>query len=281
MDVALSSFISLYNFNTGRMIFALLQIADAIDQHGDDLSDIKDHVNKAVKHARNTRGLEHRFEVSRNQPRSNPKVLQIDVKLDRAIVGLRNALQAHADSGDPEEAMSAAATKMLAACFPRGVQAITQATHVEQLSLVDALLSEIKAKHTDAVKELGLGSFTQRIGKLNEQYREAQRQTPADVVDFSEVRAARQRGQELLLEVVVMIAGRFPLGTSAHVGARQALLGPVFRQHEAIRSYLRLRRSVPDVNPETGEDEAPGAGEPASGPVTVPAGAEDLQPVLE
>lgn len=59
---------------------------------------------------------------------------------------------------------------------------------------------------------------------------------------------------------------RTPEGTAA----RLALLAPILQQNEAIRQYLRARRAVADVNPETGEDEpaAPGAaqatGEPAS-----------------
>lgn len=199
-----------------------------------------------------------------------PLLVEIDVKLDRAIVKLRDALQAHAGSGDIDEPEPALARKMLDACFPRGVQALTQTTHVEEFSLVDALLGEIKKHHAESVKQLGLGAFVQRVGKLNEEYRAAQHASPPAAVDFSQVRAARQRGQEFLLEVVAMIMGRFLLPTTAHVAARQALLGPLLRQNEAIRAYLRSRRAMPDVDPETGESQEPAAIEPAVVPDAPP-----------
>lgn len=57
------------------------------------------------------------------------------------------------------------------------------------------------------------------------------------------------------------------------VEARAALLGPVLRQNEEIRRYLRSRRKVEDVDPETGEVDpgAPESGQAAEGGATTPA----------
>lgn len=253
MDVALSSLFSMYQFSTGRLLFALQGVDRALRDHDDDVGDIGEHVTKAIRHSRTTRQLEAQFAASQNTPRTNPKAAAVDIKLDRALVALRDAAQAHVTSADDDAEVAARASKLLVAIFPRGVQAVTQATFVEELSLVDGILAEIKAHHAETVKTLGLSLFVTRIAKLNDEYRAAQ-QTPATAgTDFSAVRAARQRGQEFLLEITAMVIGRYPLQSAPHVAARQALLGPILTQHEAIGVYLRGRRAPEDVNPETGE----------------------------
>ena len=70
-----------------------------------------------------------------------------------------------------------------------------------------------------------------------------------------------------MLEAVAMIVGKYPRSTPEHVANRTALLGPILQQNEAIRAYLRSRRPVQDVNPETGEEDAaaPGAEAAAGG----------------
>lgn len=253
MDVALSSLFSLYQFSTGRLLFALQGVDRALRDHEEDLGGVAEHLAKAIRHSRNTRQLEAQFAASQNVPRTNPKAAAIDVKLDRALVALRDAAQAHVTSADDDADVAAKASKLLTAVFPRGVQAVTQATFVEELSLVDGILAEIKTHHAETVKSLGLSLFVSRIAKLNDEYRVAQQTPAAAGTDFSAVRASRQRGQEFLLEVIAMIAGRYPLQSAPHVAARQALMGPILLQHEAIGVYLRGRRAPEDVNPDTGE----------------------------
>jgi hypothetical protein len=86
-------------------------------------------------------------------------------------------------------------------------------------------------------------------------------------VDFGQVRAARAQGQAHLLEAVAMIIGKYPKSSAEDVAARVALLGPILQQNEAIRAYLKSRRSVQDVDPETGEVDpgAPQAESPSGG----------------
>lgn len=45
---------------------------------------------------------------------------------------------------------------------------------------------------------------------------------------------------------VAMILGLYPSGSDADTAARAKLLGPVLRQNELIRAYMRSRRSVGD-----------------------------------
>jgi hypothetical protein len=71
----------------------------------------------------------------------------------------------------------------------------------------------------------------------------------------------------LLLEAVAIILGKHHKRTSEGTAQRLSLLGPILKQDEAIRQYMRVRRAVADVNPETGEDESgtPGGAEGPDG----------------
>ena len=48
-----------------------------------------------------------------------------------------------------------------------------------------------------------------------------------------------------------------PMAVTPNQEARAALLGPILKQDQAISDHIRARRSVPDVDPETGEEEPP------------------------
>jgi hypothetical protein len=73
----------------------------------------------------------------------------------------------------------------------------------------------------------------------------------------------------MLLETVVIILSRHRSSNAEDISARGALLEPVLNQNEEIRRYMRSRRTVADVDPETGQpDPLPptGAGEATPGP---------------
>lgn len=76
----------------------------------------------------------------------------------------------------------------------------------------------------------------------------------AGVVDFANVRKARAKGQGRLLSAVALILGRYYKSRDPeHNQARGDLLGPIMEQNEIIHAYLRARRKVRDVDPDTGE----------------------------
>lgn len=83
------------------------------------------------------------------------------------------------------------------------------------------------------------------------------------LVSLCAVKTARATGQSLLLQAVAMILGLHPSDGAEDLAARAQLLGPILKQNEAIRDYLRARKAVQDVNPETGEVETSPA--PAGG----------------
>lgn len=268
MDVALSTLFNLYQFSTGRYLFALNQVSDAIDNSDADLSDIRDHIGKAIKHGASTRALENMFAASKAVPKGS-KVVAIDLLADRTLVAIRDGAQSEIDAGGDDD-LGKRAQQLLVDCFPRGVQAVTQATFVDELSAIQGILGLLQGKHKETVKDLGLSRYATRLSKIGKDYDVALKATPEKGVDYSQVRAARQRSHEFLLEVVAMIIGRYPLTTDKHVATRQHLLAPILAQNEAIAVYLRSRRTIEDVDPETGETQptSPVADAPAVTPAT-------------
>lgn len=266
MDVSLGTLIDFYQFTTGRSLFALDQVLAAAKDR-EKLDDVVEHVKVAIAHAKTVRSLESEYAVAQSAPKGNAKLVAIDVKVDRAVVALRDAMQAHVNASDDDDPAGDVARNVLADLFPKGVQAITQLPFVDQLSAVERVLAALDSRHADAVETLQLGRFVKRLATVTDLYRAAMQTTPPGAPDKGKVRAALARNQELLLEVTVMIAGRFPTASAEDVAARQALLGPILRQQEAIGLYIRSRRAVEDVNPDTGNVEPAGGGAPP-GPKT-------------
>jgi hypothetical protein len=215
------------------------------------LADIGDHVGKAIKHGAATRALENQFAAGKAVPKGS-NVVAVDLLVDRTVVAIRDGAQTEIDAGGDDD-FGKRARKLLVDCFPRGVQAVTQATFVDELSAVQGILAQLQGPHKETVKDLGLTRYATRLTKLAKDYEAALKATPEKGVDYSQVRAARQRAHEFLLEAVAMVVGRYPLTTDKHVAARQKLLGPILQQNAAISVYLRSRRTVEDVDPTTGE----------------------------
>src|SRR5262245_13015513 len=93
MDVSLESLFTLYTFSTGRRLYALGKVMKVAA--GMKLGDLEAHCAAAIKHDRQTRALETKWAA----PAATPSRVQpVDVKVDRALVALRDAARAHADS---------------------------------------------------------------------------------------------------------------------------------------------------------------------------------------
>lgn len=264
MDASLGALLNLYTFSTGRRLFAFRQVLKL----GTELAfqQLVTHVQAAIAHDTTTRALETKYAAAPLVAKSQAKVQAIDLNVDKALVAIRDSAQAQANGAGEDEEIRGMVAKLNAAVFPKGVLPIIQSTYVEELETVDGILSTLKSPEmAPIVAELGLGRLVKRLGKLAKEYRAAQVAPAPETVPFGDVRAARARGQENLLQAVAMILGKYPSSSADDIQARKALLAPILKQNEAIRLYLRSRRPVEDVNPETGEVDpnAPTGGEPA------------------
>jgi hypothetical protein len=252
MDDILSTLLNLYVFTTGRRIFALRKVLTAAK--AEKLAELAAHCEAALAHDRETRTLEARWSGQSNVATGSPALRETDIATDNCLTALRDAADAQLRVVKPNDSLAQSGTQLLQLIFPAGVGAITSLPYVEELNEVDRILGVLTEKAwKKTVSDLGLTRHVSLLGELGATYH-AQLNAPAEkVTTFAMVREARQKGQRLMLQAVALILGKYPLDTAEHAAGRAAMLTPILDQNEAIRQYLRSRRAVQDVNPETGE----------------------------
>ena len=268
MDATLSALLNFYIFTTGRRLFAMKQVRQAADSAG--LADLVAHCDAAIDHDGGARDLDARWLGQNVDAQFSPEARQIDILVDTTLGALRDGVDAAARTSAPGDALGTAAVKLNDLLFPKGsVASITTLPMVEELAQVQRILKAVTSPEWSAtVQDLGLSRHVARLAALEPQYRAALEAAPGKVA-FAAVKDARARGQVLMLQAVAMILGRYPSDAPADLAGRTALLGPILKQNDAIRMYLRSRRAVEDVNPDTGEVE-PGSGDTAP-PPAIPA----------
>ena len=255
MDISLGSLFKLYAFSTGRRMYAMSLTRPIAVELGN--KKIVKHIDAAIAQDRVTRELDLRWAGRTLLNRGNGKLKEIDALTDNMITALRDGALLQTRGMEPGDAIHDTVDAFLTDLLPAGVPAITALPYVDQISAVDALVSRLRGPLAPMVKELGLARQVERLAELAVAYRAALDESTmsADAVVFAEVRAARERGQEHLLELVVLILSAYLDPTPEQREARAALLTPILLQNEAIRDYLRARRAVRDVDPDSGVEE--------------------------
>lgn len=254
MDGSLGSIINLYEFTTGRRIFTHQQVRAAAKAEG--FTPLEKHCDVALAHDQQTLALERRWATEPAGGKANPEAQRMDVLVDRTLGAVRDHAVAQTQGAAPDDAIHADVESFLKRLFPTGVQDVIHKPFIEELAAVDEIVGLLQGELAPQVKEFGLGRLTKRLAALATEYRAALEAPPPSLVQWGRVRAARAEGQGMLLETVAIILGKHHARTPEGTDKRLSLLGPVVRQNEAIGQYLRARRAVSDVNPETGQDEA-------------------------
>ena len=206
---------------------------------------------------------------------------ELDNRMDRALTGFRDGARAMAAGAAGDDPIHDLVATLLDAIFPAGVYAVTSLPYIDQLAGVEAIVDLLEGDLSQLVAALSLRPLAERLIRLAREYRTMLQSQPIRLA-FAEVKDSRVTGQAFLLEIIAMILGTYHRHDSERHGqARAALLGPILEQNEAIRAYLRQRRPVLDIDPDTGEPE-PGAepGDPAGSEADEPAspGAESSEP---
>lgn len=279
MDCTLAALLSLHAFSTGRRIFAVGLVQLAADKIG--FTALSTHCDAALAHDRQTLVLEARWATDKDASQYAPEAREADVLVDVALGALQDSIAAEARDSAPGDPVGEAAAKLLAQLFPKGAAAITTLAYPEELAQVQRILAVLgSADWSPLVDKLGLSRRVSRLTELEKQYREAIA-LPSQSVTFAQVKAARSRGQGLMLQAVAMSLGKYPSDDEADVTARAALIRPILEQDAAIHVYLRERRAVEDVDPATGQvsgTPAAGATSPTPAATTPAAGAASPNP---
>ncbi|MDI1449668.1 hypothetical protein [Polyangium sp. 6x1] len=262
MLVDLTDFLRLNQFPTGRRLFTFYRVREiAVNLPAPAIETL---AVEAIAADEKTQALEQRWTVKRRSGKPSAKQLRdqrslqvADIRLDKALSGLRDAAEALIRGADEDEdkALIADVEHFLHAVFPNGVGAVTGAAYDVELVAVKAIVGKLQGDLAPLVQKLGLGVNAARIASLAQTYDAALK--AVDNLEFGAVKAAREVGQNYLLRIVAKILGTYDEPAGDHAQKRAALLAPVVKQNEAIRHHIRTRRSAPDVDPKTGEEELP------------------------
>ncbi len=279
MDTTLSAILDLYLFPTGRRLHALGRVARRAKAAG--FTELAKHCQTAVAHDRGCLALERRWAGVAAESRAKgaqatgadapAAASKADALVDRTLTAIRDHAGAQAAGAAPDDPIHATVAAFLKEIFPAGVQQVTSQPYVEELASVEHILTQLQGKAMAAtIEELGLQRLVKRLAGHAEQYRAALHAPTPEVITFGQVKAAKVEGQENLLEAVAIILGKHHRRTPGDVAARTDLLGPILEQNEIIGATMRARRTVEDVDPETGEPDPTGAA-----PIPAPAGTGD------
>ncbi|MCG8421655.1 MAG: hypothetical protein MJE77_27360 [Proteobacteria bacterium] len=270
METNLNGFLKLNVFPSGRRLFAQRQVAKVA--LGLEFTQLVEHLAEAIAHDQRTRTLEKIW--AGHNARRGIDVRGVDIRLDQTLNALRDGAMAQAKGAHQSDPVVAQVDGFIAQLFPAGVHAITSLPYLDELATVEVIVARLQGRLAPVVVDLGLERPTRRLAALTEEYRAALE--AGDTHDFDTVCAARTRGQTYLLETVALIVGRFYRNDDpVHAARRDVLLRPIVEQNNAIRDYLNARRTIRDIDPETGQleyDDADSeAGPVQSGPdATVP-----------
>ena len=264
MDALLESLINLYVSTTGRRLFAFRQVRALAE--AESFTELVEHCDTAITHELAARQLERRWAGEPAAAAANPAAQRIDVLVDSTLGAIRDHAVAQTRGASPDDPVHAQVAAFVKKVFPVGVHAVTTLPFYDESAAADDIVALLQGELSSIVTDLGLGRLRDRLAELAVQYREALDAPPQSLIDWGRVRSARAEGQGLLLEAVAIILGKHHGRTPAATAARFALLAPILKQNDAIGQYLRARRNVEDVDPETGADE-PGA--PSAAPSSV------------
>ena len=254
MHGTLSPYFDLYDFPTGRRLFALGEMRERAESVDDE--ELVEVIDRALEVNRRVRNLEGQWRHARSvDARTRKRAAQIDNDLDRAVGALHTQIKAVA-SLFADEPKGRIASVMREELFPDGAGAITRMSFEEELSAVKYLLERLTTEWSGDLADLEIKSTVEKLSSLAGAFEDALSQ-PSRSTTWDEVREARSRGQETMLHAVAMVLGKFGTDEDDAVETRQQLLAPIRNQNERIGDLHRRQRAVPDVDPETGEPEPP------------------------
>src|SRR5690606_7733330 len=197
---SLQQYFALYQFPTGRRLFAMREVAERAARHG--LVDIKTLAEQAVEQAQRTAAIEAGWRRSRStQQGRRTRAGAIDAELDRCLGGLAKVLDSMVHTfGDQD--IGARAGQLLASLLPEGAAAITRLTYENELAAAEVGVRELEEKHAEAVVALALVPFVERLTLLVDQFRAALKEESVREISYDQLRQAQAEGQEMMLRVV-------------------------------------------------------------------------------
>lgn len=252
MDTSLHLFLKIYQFTSGRRLLVYRQtknVAKALN-----FTALEQHIDKAHAFERETRKMERRWKSQGALSQQTTDYRPLDNALDRALSGLSKHCESYTHSMDPSSDHYQSAMLILQTAYPNGLQAVTQIPYEEELSEVESLLEELgKVEFAPHIQRLNLKPMLDNIKSRHQAFYAAFSASQAPTLDYGTVRARRAQSQDLLLQMIAIILGKY-YDSDSHSESRNKLLSPFQLQQGRISDLVSRKRPVLDVDPESGEE---------------------------
>lgn len=264
MDTSSASLTNVYNFPTGRRLYALREVARLAMALV--ANDIAEHAATGVEHDTGLAAMEARAEALR-RGRYGRDATTVDKRVDDVLVGIDSHLIARERVYGAGSQRGADAALVREKLLPQGAGAITKLAFVPEHERINVLLA--RARQADLAPVVAripeLPEMLAELETVNTEYGAVLSAYDRDRPAPDDLLAAQARGQEILAEVTAMIVARYARLPERRA-EREALLEPILRQQEDIRLARQRRRRPRDIDPDTGI-EIPAPDQPGVEPV--------------
>ncbi|MCG8425301.1 MAG: hypothetical protein MJE77_46065 [Proteobacteria bacterium] len=208
------------------------------------------HIARGSQHERATRKLENQWSAKNKRSTYVDAVAKIDQLVDNLLSGIRDIISGHRKGLPAHHDTVRQADAFLTEIFPFGVYAITSLPYVDEVMAVEVLVDKMQGELAPLVEHFGLQSKLAQLAELVAEYRRLVDLGREDV-EFTQVRKSRNRGQQILREVVAIVLGTyFDSQDDDHVAAREHLLEPLIEELDAQHSRLRVQRRTKNGEPD-------------------------------
>lgn len=239
MARATIEYLDLYKFPTSRRLFAGRLIAELADQLS--LQQVGKHARELIAHDEQCWELEVAWRAQREQP-SDRTIPELNRVNDRLVTVLHRILSTHVDGAtDSPTEHERRAKALLAELFPAGLAAVLRMNRVGQVNTQKTLLGRLDSPtYADLVGALGLEQVVARLRENTSLFeRSLKARTDRAVVSRAQLVQARERGVELLGELVLVILHQ----TLREPTQREHLMWPIESQQQEMGKKYRSRRA--------------------------------------
>ncbi|AWV88255.1 DUF6261 family protein [Bradymonas sediminis] len=180
-------------------------------------------------------------ETARSDARS------IDHELDRQLGSLHTILKTYAEmpAGGPA---STQARTVIDALFARGVAPYTTLSFNEEHNQVRALIATLRAEYTAELAAVGVSALVDQLEVINTEYGEALSRG-VERISFEKVSTLREQADQLFHKFLLALIGE--LVDQPDILAQR--LKPLYIQQKRVAEYFKRYKSIPTVDPQTGE----------------------------
>jgi len=248
---SLLNLFSLYRLPAGRRLFALRKVRSLASSDPPIVALVDD----AIAHDTKVLELRGKWLVSKDVAVKYPaRLMELDAEHDRIVSSMAAVAHGLSAGMQEETPIGAAARRIVQRVFGAGIAPLTKLDFVQQRESTNTWLALLNGELSDDAVLIGIGPMRDRLASVNKEFGEMlDAFQPETKISYDAWRTEDKLGQEKLLRVLAVIAGKYCGAKPGDDEMRTKLLAPILQQNDAVADTYRRRRPVTDVNPDSGE----------------------------